>query len=129
LDIVPKEQVARYWAVLDAAIIHLKNDPVFKTVIPSKLFECMGMGIPVLLGVEGESADIVDREGVGIVFEPENPEDFVNSLQRLADNPRLIARLKANGPVAARRFDRATLAMHMLKLLEELGDGRALETR
>lgn len=126
LDAVSKEQVARYWALLDASIIHLKNEPLFETVIPSKLFECMGMGIPVLHGVKGESAHIVDREGVGIVFEPENPEDFVHSLRRLADNPRLIARLKANGPVAARRFDRATLAMQMLTLLETLGDKSAL---
>ena len=122
VDTVSKEQVTRYWALLDAAIIHLKNDALFKTVIPSKLFECMGMGIPVLHGVKGESADIVDREGVGIVFEPENPENFVSSLRRLADNPDLLAKLKFNGPVAARRYDRSVLAIKMLRLLEDLVD-------
>lgn len=122
VDTVSKEQVVRYWTLLDAAIIHLKNDPLFKTVIPSKLFECMGMGIPVLHGVKGESADIVDREGVGIVFEPENPENFVSSLRRLADNPDLLAKLKCNGPVAAQRYDRSVLAIQMLRLLENLAD-------
>lgn len=122
MDTVSKDQVAKYWALLDVAIIHLKNDPLFTTVIPSKLFECMGMGIPVLHGVKGESAGIVNREGVGIVFEPENPEDFVSNLQRLANNPDLFARLKSNGPMAALRFDRSVLAIKMLRLLENLAD-------
>jgi hypothetical protein len=42
---------------------------LFTSVIPSKLFECMGMGIPVLHGVAGESADIVEKEeGAGGYF-------------------------------------------------------------
>jgi hypothetical protein len=58
---VPKEEIARYWALLDAAIIHLRRTPLFETVIPSKIFEAMGMGVPLLMGVKGEAA------GAGIV--------------------------------------------------------------
>ena len=54
--------MARYWSLLDVSIIHLRRTELFTTVIPSKLFECMGMGIPVLHGVEGESAEIVRNE-------------------------------------------------------------------
>jgi glycosyltransferase involved in cell wall biosynthesis len=72
VDSVSKDQVSRYWSLLDVSIIHLRKTELFETVIPSKLFECMGMGIPVLHGVGGESAGIVEREGVGVVFEPEN---------------------------------------------------------
>jgi glycosyltransferase involved in cell wall biosynthesis len=67
IETVPKEDVARYWSVLDVSIIHLKKTELFRTVIPSKLFECMGMGIPVLHGVEGESADIVRQRAGGPV--------------------------------------------------------------
>jgi glycosyltransferase involved in cell wall biosynthesis len=73
IDSVPKDQVARYWSLLDASIIHLRRTELFRTVIPSKLFECMAMGIPVLHGVEGESADIVSKHHVGLMFKPENP--------------------------------------------------------
>ncbi|HEV2532599.1 glycosyltransferase family 4 protein, partial [Phenylobacterium sp.] len=76
VDSVPKEEVARYWSLLDASIIHLKRTELFTTVIPSKLFECMAMGLPVLHGVAGESADIVRREDCGEVFEPENAEQL-----------------------------------------------------
>ncbi|HRR41618.1 MAG TPA: glycosyltransferase family 4 protein, partial [Syntrophales bacterium] len=72
IDTVPKAEVARYWSLLDVSIIHLRKTELFTTVIPSKLFECMGMGIPVLHGVAGESAEIVEKEGVGLTFTPED---------------------------------------------------------
>lgn len=118
VDSVPKAQVARYWSLLDASIVHLRKTELFRTVIPSKLFECMGMGIPILLGVEGESASIVEREGAGIVFEPENADALFRAVRRLADNPALCAQLRQCGLAAARNYDRATLAMDMLRSLE-----------
>lgn len=119
LGSVEKEQVARFWSLLDASIIHLKRDPLFTTVIPSKLFECMGMSIPVLHGVEGESAEIVKRHDVGLLFEPETPQSLVNQLRLLANDQALSARLKGNGPIAARQFDRSILAHRMLEILIE----------
>lgn len=120
IDSVPKDQVARYWSLLDASIIHLKRTDLFRTVIPSKLFESMAMGIPVLLGVEGESAEIVNREAIGIVFEPENPEALSRAVMTLADDTTLRQTLRQNGPRAAHQFDRSVLAENMLELLQNV---------
>lgn len=114
VDTVSKDEVARYWSLLDVSIIHLRRTELFSTVIPSKLFECMGMGLPVLHGVAGESADIVEREGVGIVFEPENVEQLVDGLRRLHDDPALAQRLRERCVAAAGRYDRGALAERML---------------
>ena len=119
MDTVPKGDVARYWSLLDVSIIHLKKTKLFTTVIPSKLFECMGMGIPVLHGVAGESAAIVEKEGVGLVFEPENPGDLCNKLTLLKENGDLYKRLHNNCLDAAPRYDRAVLAGRMLDILVE----------
>jgi len=78
--------VVRYWSILDISIFHLKKTELFTTVIPSKLFECMGMGIPVLHGVRGESADIVLQEKIGEVFEPENAQALVDGISKLKNN-------------------------------------------
>lgn len=124
LDSVPKEDVPRYWSLLDVSIIHLRRTDLFTTVIPSKLFECMAMGIPVLHGVAGESAEIVRREGCGEVFEPENAQDLADRIVALADEPGRRAALARNGPPAATRYDRATLAATMLEVLEEVAGQR-----
>lgn len=118
VDSVPKEEVVLYWSLLDVSIIHLKKTELFTTVIPSKLFECMGMAIPVLHGVAGESAGIVEREEVGLVFEPENVAALCDGLRRLREDGELYRRLRDNGPKAARRYDRSVLAGEMLRVIE-----------
>jgi glycosyltransferase involved in cell wall biosynthesis len=123
VDSVPKEQVVRYWSLLDASIIHLKRTDLFTTVIPSKLFECMGMAVPVIHGVAGESAQIVLNEGVGVAFEPENEEALCAAIRGLASDPALYATLKQNGPPAAKRYDRKVLAGNMLSILRAVARG------
>lgn len=118
IDSVPKADVARYWSLLDVSVIHLKKTDLFTTVIPSKLFESMGMGLPILHGVAGESADIVREEGVGIPFEPENTDELCAALTRLREHPEELAAFRARCLEAAQHYDRTNLAMRMLKILE-----------
>jgi glycosyltransferase involved in cell wall biosynthesis len=120
VDSVPKEQVVRYWSLLDVAVIHLRKTELFTTVIPSKLFECMGMGLPVLHGVAGESADIVREEGVGIVFEPENAAQLVENLQLLHDDRAAYEGYRSRCLEAARKYDRSAMAKKMLAVLRPL---------
>jgi len=119
VDSVSKADVARYWSLLDVSIIHLKRTELFTTVIPSKLFECMAMGLPVLHGVAGESAEIVRREGCGDVFEPENAEALAQAILALKASPERRSALAAHGLDAARRYDRKALAANMLAVLEQ----------
>lgn len=125
VDTVPKDEVVRYWSLLDASIIHLRRSPLFETVIPSKLFECMGMGIPVLHGVRGESAMIATQEQVGLTFEPENAVDLCRVLKFLVSEPAALQKFRDNGPVAAARYDRRALAGDMLGILQKVAAGRS----
>jgi glycosyltransferase involved in cell wall biosynthesis len=118
LDSVPKSEVARHWSLLDVSIIHLRKTELFNSVIPSKLFECMAMGIPVLHGVPGESATIVQREDVGEVFESSNEQQLVQGLVRLRSDTARYERYRLNGPRAAVKYDRTALAGEMLKILQ-----------
>lgn len=124
VDTVPKEEVVRYWSLLDVSVIHLKKTDLFETVIPSKMFECMGMGIPILHGVAGESAEIVQRENVGLPFEPENAQELASAVRMLAGNEALLRRMKESGPRAASHYDRSALALRMLSVLQEAATQR-----
>jgi len=121
IESVSKEEVRRYWSLLDVSVIHLKKTPLFETVIPSKLFEGMGMGIPVLHGVAGESADIVHREGCGLVFESENADSLFNLLIKLKNEQQLYNEFKLNALKNAQKYDRSELASKMLLILTGLG--------
>ena len=118
VDTVPKDQVSRYWSLLDCSLIHLKQDALFQSVIPSKLFEAMATGIPVVLGVEGEVADIVRRYEVGVTVEPENAKAMVDAILMLRDDPAARTIMAENGARTARRFSRPVLALSMLQAIE-----------
>ena len=120
IDSVPKSEVVRYWSLLDVSIIHLKKSPLFTTVIPSKLFEGMGMGIPVLHGVEGESAAIVTKEKAGLLFEPENAMELAEKLRRLERDRALYGQFRQSSLAAAKHYDRTAMAGKMLKMLENI---------
>ena len=117
LDSVPKSEVVRYWSLVDVSIIHLRDTELFATVIPSKMFESMGMGIPILHGVPGESADMVEREGVGIVFPSGNAEALHAALSSLVNDAAQCDELKKRCIAAAPSYDRKILAAAMLKIL------------
>ena len=119
LDSVPKEEVADYWALLDTSIIHLKKDQLFRAVIPSKLFECMAMGIPVLHGVEGKSAEIVIGENVGDTFEPENGAALAKALMRLSTDEDALSLYRSNAIAASLNYNRVAQAALMLGVLKE----------
>ena len=127
IDTVTKSEVPRYWSLLDVAVIHLKRTELSTPVLPSKLFECMAMGIPVLHGVAGESAEIVEREGVGLVFEPENTDQRCQGLLRLLGDCDLYDGLRARCPAVVPNYDRASRAADMLDILENIvAGGRVL---
>jgi glycosyltransferase involved in cell wall biosynthesis len=77
------------------------------------------MGIPVLHGVAGESAELVEREGIGITFEPENSASLCKAIVRLRMDVPLYENLKASCVKAATKYDRTRLAASMLDALIE----------
>ena len=78
-----KDRIAKFWALSDVALVHLKDTPTFETVIPSKIFEAMGMGLPVMLvSPAGEAKEIVEREGCGVWVAAERPEELAGAVRR-----------------------------------------------
>ena len=78
-----KEDVPAYLSLMDVSLVPLKKSDLFKTVIPSKIFENSAMQIPILLGVEGESKELIETYQVGVPYEPENTESFINAINKI----------------------------------------------
>ncbi len=115
---VPRERMPALWSVCDVALVHLKDTPVFRTVIPSKIFEAMGMGVPLLLaGPDGEAADIVREAGCGVTVAAEEPDALAAAVRALADDREQTRALATASRAAATRYSRDALADEMLACL------------
>lgn len=126
LDGQPRERVPATLAASDAVLVHLRDDPVFQSVIPSKIFEAMAMAKPIVHGVRGESAGIVRRADCGLTIEPEQPLELAAAVRALMNDPVMRKRLGENGRRAAEReFCRRTAALKMLDVLMDTAGVRA----
>lgn len=115
----PKERMPEIWRLCDLALVPLKNAPLFRTVIPSKIFESMAMGIPVLMSVpEGEATGIVRKAGCGMCVPPEDPVALAAAIEQLADDQDMYGRLAAAALSVASDYSRDTLAASMLEVLQ-----------
>jgi glycosyltransferase involved in cell wall biosynthesis len=121
----PKEMMPKFWSLCDLALIHLKNTPVFKSVIPSKIFEAMGMGLPILLAQpEGEAAELIRKTDTGIVIPPEQPQLLANAITDLYDQPERLEKLRQASIAAAHQFSRKQQAEKMLTVFQAVLDGK-----
>lgn len=112
---VSKAEVRDYWRLCDVAVVLLRDTPLFRHVIPSKMFEAMGMERAIVLGVKGESEEILLESGAGVTIPPEDAMALADAVSALADDRACCEALGKKGRVfAAERFSRETLAARML---------------
>jgi glycosyltransferase involved in cell wall biosynthesis len=114
----PKERMPTVLASSDACLVHLRGCELFGSVIPSKIFETMAMGRPIIMGVRGEAGEIVEAAGAGLLMEPDSAESLVDCVARLADDRRLLADLSASGRShVEQHYNRDVLAERMLEIV------------
>lgn len=122
-DLVPQRDLPSYLAALDLSIIHLRPDPVFRSVIPSKLFEAMAMEVPILMGVEGEASRIVERSNCGICVPSGNSRAIADVILKIADNRESLEQMGMAGLTAAQdHYNRRVKALAVLKTLAAAGN-------
>ncbi len=76
--------------------------------LPTKLFDAMIVGTPIVVSAAGEARRLVERADVGLAATPGDPDALAAALRRVLDEPELAARFRANGPAFVRaNYDRA----------------------
>jgi glycosyltransferase involved in cell wall biosynthesis len=121
IEQLPSAMMPVVLAASDISLVLLKRLDTFKTVIPSKMFETMAMGRPMILGVEGEARAMLDASDAGIAITPEDSCALTDAITHLADHPCEVARHAAAGRTyVVSEFDRRVLAQRMAAAFERL---------
>jgi len=96
-------------------LVNLKKSDEFKNVIPSKIFENIAMYKPILLGVEGESKELIENYEVGFCFQPENKESFLNAIKDIQNIDKGLFKVNCNKMLVD--FDRNNIAENLIKFI------------
>lgn len=121
---MPKDELEKYYSMLDMSVVSLRRVDAFRGTIPSKIFQSWARGIPVLfLGPDGEAADMIRSYGLGFVFSGTDEEN-AKEIRTIFSQPTIKTQLNAMGlkarSVMEQRYTRERLAESMLNLLGDV---------
>lgn len=124
LDPVDKEGVRACYADADICLVPLRNIPIFKGFIPSKMFEILAMGRPIIASLNGEAADILEASRGALIVPPEKPRLIASAIRQILERPSLAASLSYHGRAfVVDKYSRRALAARYIEVLETVQDG------
>jgi len=129
LPAVPLEQSAHYLNASDALLVPLARDPVFDMFVPSKLFDGMACGKPILLSVDGEAREILEEAGGGLFVEPGDADALTKAIRYLFAHPDLRKEMGERGRLFVtqhyrRRMQARQFAQVVITVVEKRRSGR-----
>jgi len=95
VDPQPFSRMSDVLAVGDVQLISLRDVPLFRTTLPSKLQANLAAGKPVIGAVDGDAARIIEESGSGLVTKPGSASELARAVLALRDMP--AERLAAMG--------------------------------
>ena len=97
LDQQPRERIPAFLSAADLCLVLLKKTELFKTVIPTKMLECMACARPIILAVDGQARQILEEANAGVFIEPESAQALAQAIGQLKAKPERRESLGANG--------------------------------
>jgi len=121
-----RQRLLDFYRASEVSLVPLRRLDIFKKVLPSKIFELMGTGSPIICSVEGEAAALIRHAEAGLCIEPENAEALVAALRRLRADPRLRAQFGAAGERFVKTYYlRTVLAERYVEALKAVIGGQS----
>jgi colanic acid biosynthesis glycosyl transferase WcaI len=119
---ISQEELERFYGLSDLCMVVLRDSSDFQHTIPSKVFQIMGRGRPILyIGPDGEAAEIIRRAGAGIIL-ANNYECNIETLNEFFSQKDATGRLRQMGingyGFAKENYDRNRLAEEYINILD-----------
>jgi colanic acid biosynthesis glycosyl transferase WcaI len=117
----PRDRIPALIAASDVCLVLLRNSELFKTVLPSKMFEFFSGARPVILGVDGEARRVLETADAGISVKPEDPDSLAEAVLYFDKHPDLRARYGQNGRrFVLQEYSRERKAADYIEVLKSL---------
>ncbi|HEX3550198.1 MAG TPA: glycosyltransferase family 4 protein [Candidatus Elarobacter sp.] len=105
---LPRADAAR--AMQDAAATVVPLVATITDTLPTKLFDAMIAGTPIVLSANGEARRVVELAGAGLVVPPEDADALADGIRTLLGDAAMQARFRAAGPPFVRaNYERAAV--------------------
>lgn len=97
---VEHDEMPTAWAVSHVTFWAIRNHPLYKDILQSKMYEAMASGVPLAIATEGLTAEILAQSNSGLTVPFEDATGLVQAIAQIVDDPDLRTQMSAN----ARRY-------------------------
>lgn len=117
----PTRRMPSIISSFDIAMVPLRRLDIFKGALPSKMFEAMAAAVPVIVSIEGEAKELVEKAQAGIAIKPEDPRAMADAVLRLCRDHQSRTTFGLNGRrYVLEHYNREKIASEFERLLTAL---------
>jgi colanic acid biosynthesis glycosyl transferase WcaI len=117
----PRTDMPAFLSAADVALVPLRRMKLFEGALPSKMFDAWACGCPVILSIDGEARQLLERAEAGLFVEPENAEQMAQAILQLKSDPDRLRRYGDDGRRTVEAgYSRQRLAAQLEALLLEI---------
>tara|TARA_B100001093_G_scaffold176333_1_gene169091 strand:+ start:109 stop:1311 length:1203 start_codon:yes stop_codon:yes gene_type:complete len=77
---MPRDELIKHILKSSVCLVPLKDKKIFNSALPSKMFEYMACGKPIIASVRGDAKKVINDSGSGIAVHPENAKLLSNAI-------------------------------------------------
>ena len=89
LPAVPRKEARNLISQIDICIQPLPNNEHFFSTLTSKTFDYLALGKPIIFCGSGDTAELLQKSGGGVVVPPEDDKPLAEAILMLAENKNL----------------------------------------
>jgi len=105
----------------DVSIVSFKDLPILYTNSPNKLFDSLSAGKPIIVNSAGWTKDLVEDNNCGYYVDPNKPEELVQKIKYLQNNPEVVKEMGERSRfLAEHKFDKSILAKEVVSIINNL---------
>jgi len=122
MGVIDTNGVVTLLSACDIGVIPRIGDPVYNYAVPVKFYEYIAVGLPVIAiaNKRSELAEIVEKNKLGIVCEPQDYACIEKAIKALAINKNLLDEFRKNVLTFRKYIDRRIGAERLFKLISRL---------
>lgn len=115
-----REELRELLSLSDFTYLSFAQKPVLETSSPNKLFDSLAAGVPVISNINGWWVELLEKEGAGLLYSPENITQMVQYIEPFVKDVELLHSYKKNArKLAEKYFDKDSLSKKIVKVIEE----------
>lgn len=79
-------RMPNYVAAADICIIPYRTSDTFRSTFPSKMFDYMAGGRPIIINLKGEASDLIEKANCGLLAKEQDAKDLAEKILHLKNN-------------------------------------------